>query len=38
MTSLLLVCLAATVLIVGFGVNHLQARLERWAYERHAHD
>jgi len=38
MTSLLLVCIATTVLIVGFGVNHLQARLERWDYERHALD
>jgi hypothetical protein len=37
MTPLLLICLAATPL-VGAGLLNLQARLERWDYERHAED
>ena len=36
--TLLLVCLAASAPIVGIGVMQLQARLERWDYERHAND
>lgn len=38
MSFLLVVCLAAAASIIGIGVPHLQARLERWAYERHAQD
>jgi len=38
MTALLLVCLAGTAPIVGMGLVQLQARLERWAYERHVDD
>lgn len=36
--TMLLVCLAATAPIVGVGLLQLQARLERWDYERHVND
>jgi hypothetical protein len=36
--TLLLVCIAAAAPVVGIGLMQLQARLERWAYERHADD
>jgi hypothetical protein len=38
MTSLLLACIAAATPLAGFGLLHLQARLERWDYDRHAED
>jgi hypothetical protein len=38
MTPLLLVCLVAVAPVVGVGMLQLQARLERWDYERHADD
>jgi hypothetical protein len=38
MTPLLLVCVAAATPLVGIGLLQLQARLERWDYERHAED
>ncbi|BBZ73373.1 hypothetical protein MPRS_44660 [Mycobacterium paraseoulense] len=38
MTPLLLVCIAAAAPVAGFGLLNLQARLERWDYERHAED
>jgi hypothetical protein len=38
MTPLLLVCIAAATPVVGIGLMQLQARLERWDYERHADD
>jgi hypothetical protein len=38
MTALLLVCLAGAAPIGGMGFVQLQARLERWAYERHVDD
>lgn len=38
MTPLLLVCIAAATPVVGLGLMHLQARLERWDYERHLED
>jgi hypothetical protein len=38
MIQLLLVCIAAAAPIAGFGLLNLQARLERWDYERHAED
>jgi hypothetical protein len=38
MTQVLLVCIAAAAPIAGFGLLNLQARLERWDYERHAED
>ena len=37
MTPLLLICLVAAP-IAGIGLMQLQARLERWDYERHAED
>jgi hypothetical protein len=37
MTLLLLICLAVAP-IAGIGLMQLQARLERWDYERHASD
>jgi len=36
--TLLLVCLAAATPLAGVGLVQLQARLERWSYERHAND
>lgn len=36
--TLLLVCLTAATPLAGVGLVRLQARLERWAYERHADD
>jgi hypothetical protein len=38
MTPLLLVCVAVAAPLVGFGLWHMQARLEQWDYERHADD
>ncbi len=38
MTQLLLVCIAAAAPVAGLGLVNLQARLERWDYERHAED
>lgn len=38
MTPLLLICIAAATPVVGVALLHLQARLERWDYERHADD
>jgi len=38
MTSLLLVCVAVAAPVAGLGLVNLQARLERWDYERHADD
>ncbi len=38
MSSLLLVCIAAIAPVAGIGLMQLQARLERWDYERHAED
>jgi hypothetical protein len=38
MTPLLMVCLSAATPLAGIGLLNLQARLERWAYERHAED
>jgi hypothetical protein len=38
MTPLLVVCLSAAAPLVGIGLLNLQARLERWDYERHAQD
>jgi len=38
MTPLLLVCLAAATPVLAMGLMYAQARLERWAYERHAED
>jgi hypothetical protein len=36
--GLLLVCISAAAPIAGVGLVQLQARLERWDYERHAND
>ena len=38
MTALLVTCLSATATFAALGVHELQARLERWDYERHAED
>ncbi len=38
MSPLLLVCISAGMPLVGLGLFELQARLERWDYERHAQD
>ena len=38
MTGLLLICLSAATPLAGIGLLDLQARLERWDYERHAED
>jgi hypothetical protein len=38
MTGLLLVCFSAATPLAGVGLLNLQARLERWDYERHAED
>jgi hypothetical protein len=38
MTGLLVVCLSAATPFAGIGLLNLQARLERWDYERHAQD
>ena len=38
MSGLLVVCLSAAAPLAGIGLLNLQARLERWDYERHAED
>jgi hypothetical protein len=38
MSPLLVVCFAAAAPLAGLGLVELQARLERWDYERHAQD
>ena len=38
MTPLLMVCFSAATPLAGIGLLNLQARLERWAYQRHAED
>ncbi|ABK66913.1 hypothetical protein PICSAR240_02390 [Mycobacterium avium subsp. paratuberculosis] len=38
MSPLLLVCVAVAAPFAGIGLLQLQARLERWDYERHADD
>jgi hypothetical protein len=35
---LLLICIAVLAPVAGIGLMHMQARLEQWAYERHAED
>jgi hypothetical protein len=38
MGPLLLVCFLAAALLAGIGLLNVQARLERWDYERHVED
>ncbi|BBY39212.1 hypothetical protein MMAN_33460 [Mycobacterium mantenii] len=38
MSPLLLVCIALAAPFAGIGFLHVQDRLERWDYERHADD
>jgi hypothetical protein len=38
MNPFLMVYFSAGMSFAGFGLLKLQARLERWAYERHADD
>lgn len=38
MTALLVTSLSFAATLAALGVHELQARLERWDYERHAED
>ncbi len=38
MNALLVTCLSLAATLATLGVHDLQARLERWDYERHAED
>ncbi len=38
MSALFVTCLSLAVTLAALGVHELQARLERWDYERHAED
>lgn len=38
MSPMVLVLLSAAAPVAGLGLLQLQARLERWDYERHAED
>jgi hypothetical protein len=38
MNALLVTCLSVTATLAALSVHELQARLERWDYERHAED
>lgn len=38
MTPLLMVCMSVGAPLAALGLYELQARLERWDYERHAED
>lgn len=38
MDTLLVTCMSLAVPLAALGVHELQARLERWDYERHADD
>jgi hypothetical protein len=38
MNPLLMVCFSAGTSFAGYGLVKFQARLERWAYQRHAED
>ena len=38
MNALFVTCLSLTATFAALGVHELQARLERWDYERHADD
>jgi hypothetical protein len=38
MSPLLVVCVSAAMPLAAMGLLNLQARLERWDYERHAED
>jgi hypothetical protein len=38
MNALIVTCLSLTASLAALGVHDLQARLERWDYERHAED
>ncbi len=38
MSPMLVVVLSASMSLAGIGLVQLQARLERWDYERHAED
>ena len=38
MSSLLMVYFSIAAPFAGFGLVRLQARLEQWAYDRHAQD
>lgn len=38
MTALLVAVAIFGVPLIAFGLHELQARLERWEYERHAED
>ena len=38
MSSLLVVCLSVGTPLAALGLHDLQARIERWDFERHAED
>jgi hypothetical protein len=38
MSPLVMLCIAVAAPVAGAGLMQLQARLERWDYERHAED
>jgi hypothetical protein len=38
MSALMLACIAVAAPVAGMGLMQMQARLERWDYERHADD
>ncbi len=38
MNPMLTLCFSVVMAVAGVGLTQLQARLERWAYERHAED
>lgn len=38
MNALMMVCMSVATPLAGMGLYELQARLERWDYDRHAED
>ena len=38
MNALLMICMSVAVPLTGLALYDLQARLERWDYDRHAED
>jgi hypothetical protein len=38
MNALLMMCMSVATPLAGLGLYELQARLERWDYNRHAED
>lgn len=38
MNAFLMICMSVATPLAGLGLYELQARLERWDYDRHAED